>query len=73
VTTAQQAALRTLSQALEGCQKIGIALFGMDNQLYAVDADEINGLPLHAYVDLYGQDRAVTVPHAGAYRDSGGW
>lgn len=78
----QVASIRRLESALRSCQENGIALCGMDDKLYAYDAERLeaanenqgDGRDLYeAQRRLSDTDHAVTVNDHGAYRESGGW
>jgi len=69
----QRNALRVLSSAFKLCGDAGLAFFGMDSALLAVDATRVPiGTPLVS-TSLRERDSFIEVNTHGTYRDSGGW
>jgi hypothetical protein len=72
MTPAQTRALAVLGKAFAGCKAAGLAFYGVDGNINAIDAGLApQGLVITERVDL--SVHLVEVNTHGTYRDSGGW
>lgn len=75
----QKQAIRNLEKALERCERNGVVVMSMDDQLIAYDRERLKTLE-DKEGDLYKAQRRMSelledepIDHHDAYLDSGGW